>query len=267
MTESTARKYTVSLPKGQGILEETLVLLRVWRPGMSSKGLADLAVAEGLLSKATARRTRDIVLVQFGPRFLDPGNGPPAKWLRGLVDEGATTRQLRQIFLIHACRANDVLHDFIRHVYWPAYSAGASELSSEQAMEFLQRAVDQGIIAPPWSEKMRVRVAQSIMGCLTDFGLTGDRRGRIRELLPFHVTPLTTLYLAHEIHFNGRSDDAILDHDDWGLFGLEPIDVRYQLERVANGHFTLQFAGDLLRITWQCDSMEEALRGIAAAEL
>jgi hypothetical protein len=263
----TAKRYTTALSKGQGMIEETLALLRIWRPGMKTVDLADLAVREGVLSRATAKRARDIVSEQFGPRFLRANGGRAAQRLKLLLDVGAKPADLKQVLLIHTCRANQVLHDFISEVYWPRYSAGGTQITREDASTFLQKATDTGVVSPPWSEKTLLRVAQYLPGCLTDFGLAAEDRGGKRELLPFHVTPLTALYLAHEVHFDGRSDDSILSRPDWALFGLEPIDVRYQLERVANGHFTLQFAGDLLRITWQYDSMEEALRGITATEL
>jgi hypothetical protein len=87
------------------------------------------------------------------------------------------------------------------------------------------------------------------------------------DIIPFRVTSLTALYLTFEVHFSGLNDDSILSHGDWRLFGLEPMDVRHELMRVSRGHFIPQFSGELLRISWNYKTMEEALDAIATTEL
>ena len=79
--------------------------------------------------------------------------------------------------------------------------------------------------------------------------------------------PLTAVFLTHEINFAEFSDNALLEYPDWGLFGLAAMGVRYELERSSKGHFITQFSGDPLRISWKHKTMEEALIGLAAAEL
>ena len=177
------------------------------------------------------------------------------------------SKNLTQIFFIHPARVHHVLHDFITETYWPKYAAGGRQISRQDALNFLERAANTGIISPRWSETIMLRVARYLTGCLTDFQLAGDNRAGKREIIPFTIQPLTTLYLAHDIHFAGFSDNALIEHEDWGLFGLEPMDVRNVLERAGNGHFIPQFSGDLIRITWKYRTMEEALGGIAAAGL
>ena len=131
---------------------------------------------------------------------------------------------------------------------------------------FSYRAANNGIIVPRWSDTMMLRVARYLTGCLTDFQMAGADRSGKREIFPFKIQPLTAIYLAHDIHFSGLSDNALIEHADWRLFGLEPMDVRYELERVSNGHFITQFSGDLMRIAWKHKTMENALIGLAAAE-
>ena len=75
------REYNTGLCKGQGMLPETLRLLQVWEPGMSSQQLAEKVRSQGLIPKATAQRVSDIVNRMFVPRYLCP-NGQPAGWLR-----------------------------------------------------------------------------------------------------------------------------------------------------------------------------------------
>ena len=259
-------KYTTALAKGQGIIEETLTLLRIWKPGMSAQGLVEIAVREGVLRRATAKRTHDLIIEAFAPRYLID-NGRPARQLKALLETGADSRELTQLFFIYTARTNAILKDFVREVYWGKYSAGATYITRKDALSFLEGGYSLGKLPKKWSEKMMLRVASYLGGCLADFHLIENRKTSNRKLSPFRISSLTTLYLTHELHFSGNSDNAIPDQPDWKLFGLEKIEIIRELQRVANDHFILQSSGELLRFSWKYNSMEEAINGIARSEL
>jgi len=260
------KKYTTELSKGQGMVDETITLLNVWSPGMSSQELISKAVSEGILSKATAIRTKDIVSRQFTHRYLINGDRP-AYQLKCLLLDGIPLSKIRQMLLIHTARANRILHDYICYVYWSKYQAAQQGVTKEDALQFIRKAVNNGLTITRWSENMIDRVARYLNGCLYDFGLVEDTTGEIRRFTHYRIERATALYLTYDIHFSGHNDTSILHNVDWQLFGLEPMDVRYELERVSPGFFMMQFAGDLLRVTWKHKTMEDALHAIAAAEL
>jgi hypothetical protein len=260
------RKYTTELSKGQGAIPEMLAVLEVWEPGMKVVDLKQSVLDSGVIARATALRVKDIVGRVFASRFLID-NGQPAINIKRLLQGGLRPNQLTQIFLIYTCRTHDILHDFICEVYWPKYSTGATYIQKKDARDFIEESTTMGIISPHWSDATMIRVAPNLTGCLTDFGLAGDDKAGRRELIPFTISPLTALYLTHEIHFAGANDNTILEHPDWKIFGLEAQDVINELQRVANPHFIPQYSGDLLRVSWQYKTMEEALDAIIAAEL
>jgi hypothetical protein len=263
----TERKYTTALSKGQGLIPETLSLLQIWKPGMTSSQLVSSALDTGILAKATAHRVRGVITEGFGPRYL-VDSPAPALHLRYLLARGVPIKGLLQLFFVYAARANLILHDFVREVYWVKYSAGGTHIDKEDALHFIESGINRGFIPKPWSTGMRDRVAGYLLGCLDDFGLLSSARKGRREIVPFNIASLTTLYFAHELHFRGLSDSAVLEHSDWGLFGLEIRDVVRELERVSyGGHFVIQYSGEILRIAWKYRSMEECLDGIAASEL
>lgn len=264
MTET--RKYTAGLSKGQGMIPETLALLDVWTPGMTQAELYDLAVSRGVISRATAIRVQDIVRRVFAFRYLADG-GRPARYLKLLMDLNVPRNLVTPLLFIYTARIHLVLHDFTTMIYWPKYETGAVDIARRDALDFIEKSVSEGRIAPRWSDSMMTRVARYLTGCLADFGLLGpDRAGR-REILDFRPGALTVLYLAHELHFGGAGDMAIIAHEDWALFGMAPMDVRYALERASQNHFIPQFSGDLMRIAWRYSTMEEALRGIVENEI
>jgi hypothetical protein len=259
--------YTTELSKGQGAIPETLTLLRHWQPGMSGDELARTTLAQGLLSRSTARRARDLVKTVFARRLL-VHDGRPAEYLKYLVEHGADPAVVRQLLLVYAARLHPILRDFIAEAYWPRYAAGAKTLGRAEAERFIENARADARISPPWSAAMTVRVAGYLTGTLADFGLLENVRKSVREIRPYGLLPETALYLAYENHFKGFNDNSLMESPDWKLFGMARGDVVQQLGRVAReGHFILQYSGDLLRITWRYRTMGECLDVIVGKPL
>ena len=115
-------EYTTQLQAGLGLLNETKALLELWSPGMSANQLHQFALESGRFPTVTARRLRNIVVECFAPRYL-ADRGMPAKYLKRLAPM-ISTPDLTQIFLVFTSRANPILADFVRHVYWSRYAGG-----------------------------------------------------------------------------------------------------------------------------------------------
>jgi hypothetical protein len=66
----------------------------------------------------------------------------------------------------------------------------------------------------------------------------------------------------HELHFEGLSDAAIWNHEDWQLFGLDKYST---LERIMQlnirGGYIAQNTGDLITISWNYQTMEDFING------
>jgi hypothetical protein len=214
------KNYTSQLGAGLGMISETLALLRLWEPGMDSSQLAGRAVEVGLFSRRTARRTRNLVIEMFGPRYLADG-GKVAAHIKFLSEHRFPYDALVQIFFLHTARAQKVLADFVVNVYWPKYSAGALFLNKKDAITFIHRASDNGIIPNRWSNSVIDNVSGYLIGCCIDFGLVGVGKRTERPIKRFSIRTEVALYLAHDLHFAGLSDMAIIHHLDWQLFGLE----------------------------------------------
>jgi len=201
--------YTAELSKGQGLLQETVTLLHEWQPGMGQVQLYEEVLASGILGKASAQRTKDIVIRCFASRYLGE-NDAPAIHLKQLVDQGYSASGLSQIFLLHTSRTNRILYDFINEVYWPNYQAGMDRIVRDDSRIFISSVLDEGKMESRWSESTRSRIARYLLSTMADFGMLGSDHGGRREILPFTVSPITVLYLAHDLHFSGCSDNGAL---------------------------------------------------------
>ena len=256
-------QYTVKLQAGLGLVAETKLLLQLWQSGMTVPLLYKEALASGQFP-VTARRLRNIVVECFAPRYLSH-DAAPTRHLKVLLPS-LTSEELHQFLLLFTCRANFILTDFIRQVYWPRYTAGDRELHNQVARAFVQRAVDDGKTRRRWADYTIKRSAGNLTGCCADYGLLENGVRRKRRFLPLHLSDKVAVYLAYDLHCQGLGDNSLLHHPDWSLFGLEREDVLAELKRLSlNGWFLLQVGGDVVRVSWKYSNMEAVCHVLAAS--
>lgn len=249
------KPYTSQLGAGLGLVNETKTLLDLWSPGMSANQLHQVALESGRFPTVTARRLRNIVVECFAPRYLVAGGAPAADLKR--LSATISTADLTQLMLVFTSRANPILGDFIRQVYWARYAGGYTQITNDDARMFVERAIDDGLTTKRWSESMVQNVSGYLTGCCADYGMLERGRRTSRRILPFRISPVVAAYLAYELHFSGVGDNALLTHEDWQLFGLAREDVLEEIKRLSlKGLLIVQAAGDVIRISWKQQDME-----------
>lgn len=259
---STEGPYTTQLQAGLGMIPETLDMLRLWEPGMIPARLADKVIQEGLFSRSTARRARNLAVEMFAPRYLG-SQGDAAKNLKFLQEHRFAHESMVQLCFLYTARAQRILADFVVEVYWPKYSGGAAVVTRNDAESFVMRALDAGKMTARWSESTIRRVSGYLLGCCADFGLVVDAGRSERAIQRFSIRPEVALYIAHDLHFSGVSDTALTQHRDWLLFGFAPGEVTDHLKSLSyDGHFLVQSSGELVQISWKHRNMMELLHAL-----
>ena len=255
--------YSTQLQAGLGMIEETDSLLSIYSDGMSVSSLSKEALDTGVFATRSARSVRNLVAECFAPRYLID-KGKPARLLKKLQTK-LPSDDIKQLYFIYTCRANDILADFVREVYWPYYSAGKTELQTGDAFDFVVRSNQDGKTKKLWSESTIKRVSSYLVGCCADFGLLEDgARKSARSFSSFRIRRNVALWLSHELHFQGLGDNSVVGHSDWQLFGLEELDVVDQLQAISlDGHYVVQAAGGVVSISWKYEEMEEFLNVIS----
>ncbi len=248
--------YTTQLGAGLGLVEETKLLLSLYKDGMTTTELYDIALNSGLFPMVSARRLRNIIAECFSPRYIKPGVALTLKKL----EPTTSSSTFMQLLLIHTALANRVLLEFITEVFWAKYSGGHDVISGDDAREFIVNAVREGKTQKAWADSVIKRVSSYVVGCCADYGLLSSGRISKRLIQPVRLQQSTALYLSHWLHFSGLGDNAVINHECWKLFGLEPFDVREELKKLAkNGWLIVQSAGDVTRISWQLKTMEDVI--------
>lgn len=249
------KTYTTQLGAGLGLVNETKTLLELWSPGMSANHLHQTALESGRFPTVTARRLRNIVIECFAPRYLVLG-GAPAAHLKRLA-AALPTSDLTQLMLVFTSRANPILGDFVRQIYWARYAGGYTQIANEDARAFVERGIDDGRTEKRWAENTIRNVAGYLTGCCADYGLLERGHKTIRRIVPLRISPPVAAYLAYELHLAGVGDNALLTHEDWQLFGLAREDVLEEIKRLSlKGLLIVQAAGEVIRISWKQQDME-----------
>ena len=252
------RKYNSDLLKGTGLIQETLLLLDIYIPGIQKNKFVEEVIESNVLVKSHNNRIKDIIEHVFYSRYVNY-NENSVEALKYLREKHFGLEILCQLLLVYTCRKNLILFDFITEVYQKLISQGISVLPQNAATVFIEEGIRNGNIEKAWADSTKRKVAEHINACLIDFKLT-DRR---KNLLPIFLSDTNANYIAHELHFKGYSDEAIVSAYEWRLFGYDHYDITRHLERLASqGHFIFQNAGDLIKITWNYKNMKELIDAI-----
>lgn len=247
--------YTTDLIQGTGLINETIILATVYEPGMSERKLLERVMAEDLLSSATQARAGHIVRYFFR-RYVRPDPAVPS-YLAQLRHNGASIDDLSQIMFVYTARANPILADFVIQDYFDQVSKGHEGMDILATRTFVERIVAEGKTAKTWSHTTMRSLGQHLTATLIDFRLMN----LAKTFLPFFVRDLTANYLLHELHFRGVADNDLADGPDWALFGLGRYEVLRIMERLAQqGHFIYQSSGELVRIAWHYQSMNDFIK-------
>ena len=255
--------YTTQLQAGLGLVQETSALLDLWEPGDTASQLCDRALESGQFPTVTARRLRNIVAECFAPRYLNPVEN--VAWRLKQLKAVLSGADFRQLLLLHTARANKILADFVRDVYWERYAGGYDYVTSEDAEDFVRHALDEGKTEKYWADSTVKRVCSYLLGACSDYDLLGDRTGSGRIITAGRLSSVTAAYLAYDLNDQGMADNVMAAHPDWKLFGLDEQSVRGELKNLSlQGLIVLQAAGDIVHISWRYSSMEEFIDGLSA---
>ncbi|MCL4264725.1 MAG: DUF1819 family protein [Anaerolineae bacterium] len=253
--------YTSTMNSGLGKIEETRILLNLWQPHFNTTELQQVALSSGYFPTISARRLRNLIVESFAPCYLRD-RGAPAIRLQKLAG-AVTNKEFEQLLFIYNGRAHPIFADFVTQLYWPSYAAGRETISTEEAYDFVIRAIEDGKTTTTWSENTSRRVARYLTGYCADFGLLEKGQKSVKRILPYRLEQKTAVYLAYDLHFAGHSDNSIVTHQDWALFGLTPADVLDELKRLAlRGWLIVQAAGSVVRLGWQYDCMEDLIHAL-----
>lgn len=247
----TKYPYNTNLAKGTGFINETLTLIEFYEESDTKQLFLTRCISANILDKSTEHRTRDIIGLVFFDRYWK-GTRNVIQNLKELRQNGLSLDALKSLLYIYTARANRVFYDFVMELN---HTTQNDKITTSIAKRFLLDGISLNM-APSWSDSMIKRVSSYLITCLKDFDLL-DSDGYFKIGFPDQKV---VNYLIHELHFEGKRDDEIIRESVWGLLGLAESQVIKEMEKISfRGTFIFQFSGEILKIGWNYDNMEEFL--------
>lgn len=251
------KRYNIDLCKGTGLIQESMVLLDVYDKTISKHQFVEKVIKENFLAKKSDKRIKDIVEIGFYKRYVNTNKDIPL-YLSKLKDNYISLSVIQQIFLIYTSRANLILFDFIKDKYWYEINAGVIVFKNNYAKEFLNEIMKHNF-SLKWSDSTQNKMSSYLMSSLVDFKFI-EKNGKV---VPVFINDITANYLIHELHFNGLSDEDIILAEEWKIFGLDKNEIIDIVHKISlTGFFLFQYSGDLFKINWKYQSMNEFIDGI-----
>ena len=221
---------------------------------MTVTQLHETALKSRLFPMISARRLRNVIAECFSPRYIKTD---AAQYLKK-INQSISATSFNQFLLLFTALANQILFDFIIEVYWNRYSSGRDTLSTEDAKDFVTNGVREGKTKKIWSDTTIRKVSSLLDWMLCRYRNDSPNRSSVRQIQSIRIEEDTMLFFSYWLHFQNVGDNSIINHEMWKIFGLEPGDVREELEAdCKKGWLIVQSAGDVTRVSWYFNSLKE----------
>ncbi len=237
--------------------------IQLWEKGDDTMTMYRKALDSGQFSTMTARSLKNVIVDIFAPRFIEPEAEPWAQLIKDHLDTWPLSL-IEQMIFLQTARGYLIIREFLEQEYWPRTEAAQVAITSDVAIDFILRGSAQGKTQKPWRPEVAKRHAGSVTGVLNDFGLLSGNGKGVFTIEDYRLD--WRLFLLMVCHFKetGLSDNAIINHRDWQIFGLTADDVTNMFSIAElRPYFLVQKAGNAAAITWKLNTLQEAADVIA----
>lgn len=241
--------------KGGALLDESRRFVEVWDTTLSTEDNLDRIASTNLLGKQTLSRSEDVVS-RLRRRFVAPGPSV----VEALKQLTHAPRAFVEACYYESTRDDALLANLVEGPLMTWYEQGRIGVTTLEVETWL--ATQQTALQlPTWSEKTRIRVAQSLLSTLRDFGILTGRAHK--EFAQPNLSLAGFSYVSYRLHETGLSSRRIAASTAWRRWLLSESRVR-ELFLEADQAKILRFsqAGSSVRIDWLHTSLPGAIHGI-----
>jgi hypothetical protein len=245
--------YTSKIIKATALLGDTKTLLAHWDLSATAADNFQRLQRENVFGKASRSRVEDILNI-FRQRFMAEESVTKALVL--LVNERFPTTSLDRILYFHAARADRLLFDVVTELFFEKQAQGLVDLHVADVQRSIQRLVTEGKTTSAWSEITTLRVTQSLLAALRDFGVLQGADNK--KIAPAYLPVEAFAYIAFYLKQHQPSGAKLVELPDWRLFFLPLEGVeRFLFDAHQHGLLEYHAAGTVTRLTFPTESLEE----------
>lgn len=248
---------TSNITKGGALIEDTVQFILSWDSSLSRTENLKRVTEENILGLPTLSRAASVAHYALGPRFVDTDH-EVLNVLRALLNN---RRSFIDACYFEATRADELLGRFAEEAITNWYKDGQSKVNTESVESWINDLAVEGNI-PMWSDSLRRRAAQGLIATLRDFGrLDGVPGSRHKKIARPNISGGGFAYAAYRLHQLGLPSRGILRSTVWHRWLLDHSRVEALLHQLVNCRVLYySVVGSTMRIDWQVDSLEEAVR-------
>lgn len=252
-------RFSSKIIKAGALLDDVKVLLLRWDETKSIEENLRLALTTNVFGKVSRSRVEDVLKVIRGRYCRDNGAVVP---LHRLVKWGVSPEVIDRLLFYYAALADPLIYTFVADYLYPMHLRGEVRVTVEDALRFIQSAIREGKIQPPWSDYTRLRVARGLLSALRDFHVL---EGAVQKrFAPVHLPLAVFVCVAFSLrqHVAG---ERVVDHKDWRLFLYRPVEVdRLFLEAQQHGYVRYEALGQIVRIDFPYKALTEVVDDLVA---
>ncbi|MFU0842376.1 MAG: hypothetical protein ACFWTZ_07210 [Burkholderia sp.] len=252
--------YSRTLTYGGASVEKCLRILSFWEEGMDVQTLYEKILSAH--PEHTAESSMHFVKKLFKFRFLTP-EALPWTCLLKRYKSAFSGEVIEQICFLLTARAEHILRDFLTMEYWPRVRQGEKRIDRELIRAFLMEAVREGRGGGVWTPARTRRVLSRLHTVCVGFHLMKpDPDSRVTPPVLFKEI---AVLLAYDLKDRGLSDEDVVRHRDWSLFGLSADDVKHLLSSSGMSRWMLvSEKNGKTAIDWQYPGMTEVAESYVA---
>lgn len=222
-----AGAYSPVVASKAGLLHETRLYLEALGD-LGDPAAARQRLMDGGLPQRS-RYTRRTILEHIQRRLL---RWDPPHWVLDdlvMFARSASDASLPTALLLHVCRQDVMLYDFVQTVVAPGWRDGAATLLRSDAQRFLDDAAGAHPEVGGWSHQTRVKVAGGLLTVLEAYGLL---RGRTTRTVAEPVVPeAVAFHLVRLLEAEGVPSVEMAGHPDWSLWLWQPARAQSVISR------------------------------------
>ncbi len=220
---------TRNLAKGASITDAAQVFAAL-RDGLTVAEVRDGAHGGKLLSQR-GRSSRDRIWASLHHRYLTHRIPWIISALVNALGHGERSAEFVSLLYLQYALRDHLTFDFVTEVLWRKGYANRPVVQRTDLVDLLDQATAEQPQIARWTEKSRLKVANSILTALRDFGVLEGTRNKVlvRPSLPLD----TAEHLLRVLVTEGCRGRQVLEDPAWRLFMLGPQDVAATLAKLA----------------------------------
>jgi hypothetical protein len=212
------------------LIEEAHAVFRAIDKGLPVAE-ARIAIRDGEVLRKASYETRQRILDALTHRYFWPGSDWSVEALAQAVRAGAKSPDFVSLAYLYFALRDRLTLEFVTGPVWERWRNRSTTVTQSDFQRFLEEQEDREPQIKKWRESTRVKLGQSILAGLRDFGLLrGVQRKQIQKPT---IAPETTFHLLCILLAEGLDGRSIVEARDWRLFLWSEAEVAQALGELS----------------------------------